>query len=480
MSDAEYASDVGLMLGAVQTDSRAQQDRLVKRLGATPWVKAVDGSGEHGLWEKPGNLYIVTERLRSLFDGVDDVLFVDPDISCLKGEEVRRLLERSGATRYLKPIEVKCDLPKETLAEIRRREGMDRVAGYALEDKTIRGLDALLNKFSALDPTERVDGTRDLWNALADLNKRSGSRPFEGVYTWWFFRQTKAASFDAAFVRTLNQRRWIPDSSGNLRCPGQVAFEDTKWEPDTLLQSKIGFKPPLLNQLAREAGIEPGVLDRLLKMGVTSEADLDEVLGVNENGEEPGGSEEDNDRPPSADTRTPIPTAQDGPVINEGAESNDSVTTEPFPADATPREFVSYVRVEPDEGEDADLDELGHSGRMELEHLAIKFIMKHEPKWKETPPNNRGFDLYRGTTMQTATHWCEVKAMTGTLDDRPVGMSSAQFEWARNHGDAYWLYIVERAGTSAPSLVRIRNPAGKAKTFTFDRGWRAVAAADGS
>ena len=77
--------------------------------------------------------------------------------------------------------------------------------------------------------------------------------------------------------------------------------------------------------------------------------------------------------------------------------------------------------------------------------------------------------------MATATHWCEVKAMKGTLDDRPVGISQTQFEWARDHRDSFWLYVVERAGTDAPNLVRIQDPVGKAKTFTFDRGWRAVA-----
>ena len=114
LSEAEYASDVGLMLRAFETDSRAQQDRLVKRLAETPWVRAVDGSGRHGLWAKPGELYFATESLRSLFDGMREMCCLWIAMCpCLRGEEVRRLLERSGATRYLNPIEVKCDLPKE-------------------------------------------------------------------------------------------------------------------------------------------------------------------------------------------------------------------------------------------------------------------------------------------------------------------------------------------------------------------------------
>ena len=57
-------------------------------------------------------------------------------------------------------------------------------------------------------------------------------------------------------------------------------------------------------------------------------------------------------------------------------------------------------------------------------------------------------------------------------------MSHTQFKFAQEHGDAYWLYVVERAGTDDARIVRIQDPAGKAKTFTFDKGWLAVAEVD--
>ena len=129
LSETEYASDVGLMIGAFETDSRAQQDRLVKALGATPWVRAVDGSGRRGLWAKPGDMYLATESVRRLFEGVEDVLLVDPDVSCLKGEDARRLLARSGATRYLQPVAVDCDLSREELRKIRRSNGLEHRLG---------------------------------------------------------------------------------------------------------------------------------------------------------------------------------------------------------------------------------------------------------------------------------------------------------------------------------------------------------------
>jgi len=50
-----------------------------------------------------------------------------------------------------------------------------------------------------------------------------------------------------------------------------------------------------------------------------------------------------------------------------------------------------------------------------------------------------------------------------------------QFECARAHGNAYWLYAVERAASDQARIVRIQDPAGKARTFTFDQGWLDVA-----
>jgi hypothetical protein len=73
--------------------------------------------------------------------------------------------------------------------------------------------------------------------------------------------------------------------------------------------------------------------------------------------------------------------------------------------------------------------------------------------------------------------WCEVKAMTGSLHNRPVGLSHTQFKHAQKHGESFWLYVVEHAGTD-PRIVRIQDPAGKARTFTFDHGWIDVAELD--
>ena len=54
--------------------------------------------------------------------------------------------------------------------------------------------------------------------------------------------------------------------------PSSFSSTSLGWKPNPFLHSKIRFKPPIIDQLAKEAGIEPGVLDLLKKLGVTSEA----------------------------------------------------------------------------------------------------------------------------------------------------------------------------------------------------------------
>jgi hypothetical protein len=50
---------------------------------------------------------------------------------------------------------------------------------------------------------------------------------------------------------------------------------------------------------------------------------------------------------------------------------------------------------------------------------------------QRTPAGNKGFDLIETDASGDPERWVEVKSMTGTLMDRPVGLSPAQFEFAR-------------------------------------------------
>ena len=194
------------------------------------------------------------------------------------------------------------------------------------------------------------------------------------------------------------------------------------------------------------------------------------------------------DRPTSSRTGSGAGTRGSSPTDDDengdgrertGSGGKGSSGTKHPPSGRSTRQFISYVATHPNE-EEPDPDGLQHEARMALEEKAIQLILAREPKLKRTPINNKGFDLFEGNTDVGPPRRIEVKAMKGDLRSRPVGISHEQFECARLNGKSYWLYVVEHADNPQTArIVRIQDPAGKARTFCFDHGWISVAEADG-
>lgn len=513
VSDADYESDIGRIVNAFGTDSKGQREKLLAALRVTPFVMAVDVGDASEHVAKPGDIYVATERLQELFASVPDVLLADNRYPCLRGEDVRELLEACGAVRYLRPID-DSSLSLEEKADLRTQAGHSETSGYKdrITDWALFGLTGLLDALPGLTPEQRRTKARLLWEELAFLEERRGKGIFTGEYAWTHYGSYRT-SFDAAFVRALNNNTWVPDQNGNLQRPALVPFDSLGWKANPFLLSKIRFKPAIVDQLAKELGIEPGVLDLLKKLGVTSEADLRARLGVKEDatseGGEPEGTVKDALKNLLGDAPGPTPPVSDPtgqePATSGGGKRGDgrgagaaaggerttggggrkdqdikgrgSTAAKRTPGGTGGRPFISYVGTHRDE-EEPDPDGLDQLARMALEARAIDLIVSREPEWRRTTTHNPGFDLYQGEQPAVAARRCEVKAMTGSLADRPVGLSSTQFECAREHRENYWLYVVEHAGDEHARIVRIQDPAGKARTFTFDHGWINIAETD--
>ena len=509
VSDEYYAADIGRILAAFKTDSTSQRYKLTAALKMSQFVKAVDAGDGSKVFAKAAVVYLATQRLKDLFDGIFALLVVDNSCDCLQGEEIRGLLVECDAARYLRPIPAQTDFTYEKLQDMRREAGCERNTGpEVLDDKSLLGLEELLAVLPTLDAEAAANRSRLLWEALTDLEGR-GHSAFLGKYSWFYYT-SHSCSFDAAFVRRLNEAAWVHGPGGTLQRPGSVLFEETGWEANPFLLSKIRFKPPLIEALAKEAGIEPGVLDLLKKHGLTSVAELTARLDIKGEPEQPGGetgptTAEDALKKLLGDVLPPTKPVPDpagvepsgsgggrggsgrgtgagagsgsGKDAGERADGAGAGSTKRTPGGAGGRPFISYVAAQPDE-EDRDPDGLDYPARMALEAQAINLILAHEPKWQRTPTHNHGYDLFEAGDDGQPICWVEVKAMTGGLHDRPVGLSRTQFECAREHSKVYWLYVVEHAGKNNARIVRIQDPAGKARTFTFDRGWLAVAQAD--
>jgi len=173
VSDEEYSDDVRRFLAAYQTDSTSQRSKLTDALGKARWVRAVDAGNDSRVMAKPVDVYLATERLKGLFDGVQGVLLVDASCDCLWGEDVRDLLVASGAARCLRPVPEQPNFTWNELSEMRREAGLERHTwSDGPSDHTLHGLDALLTALPMLDPTIREAKARLFWEALAELESR--------------------------------------------------------------------------------------------------------------------------------------------------------------------------------------------------------------------------------------------------------------------------------------------------------------------
>lgn len=508
VSDCDYRSDIDRILAAYETDSKSQQRDLLSALQEAKFVVAVDTGSGVSCFVRPHEAYLPTEDLRNLFEDVPGVLMVDDSRDCLNDERIRSLLRTTGAPDCLHPVRVA--EPSLTDEAKRNLRGIDSpIGGYEppgwVIDYTIRGLDSLLAMLPDLPIDQAVNRATLLWNALCDVRPtyRDGSSdwPFSGSYGWFYYTD-RSANFPAYFIRkTLRETAWVPDENRALQLPSAVAFRETGWKENPFLQEKIGFKPDVLNALAQAADIDPEALAFMKMKGITLDQ-LKERFGEADDATEstlPSSRHSEANESLANDSTLPASEQPDDasrleerdrngdetPSTPQTTSSSRSAGTRKQPSSSagssasgtrSVREsFVSYIAVSPDET-DEDPDDTQHQGRMSLEAQAIDHIISIEPALQRTRPNNPGFDLRKIGPDGESVRWVEVKAMSGEFNGGSVRMTRTQFEFAQERQDAYWLYVVENAGNPEQRrIIRIKDPAGKARTFTFDHGWAQVA-----
>lgn len=522
VSDFQYAEDFKRILEASCTDSSSQREKLITELRKANFVAVKDTSTGQEHFAQPSTTYIPTQRLSELFNQVPDVLFVDRSHSCLQSRAAGDLLEACGASVSLQQIEVRSRFNWSELREMRKKAGCTSFSGEEpIIDYSLRGLTALLKMLPRLPKEDAARKAELLWEALSDFERRRGQSYFSGTYTWYYYT-ARNTTFDAAFVAQLNEAAWVPGLDGKLRPPSSIAFKDTAWRENPFLLSKIEFRPPVMDQLASEVGMDPKALALLMKHGIKSEDEVRKLLGLAEEDseDEPARDESPDDGSDKQElttddaedtifddravTQTPDEdTDEDKPAVSGGSSlggthggvdghhivggkrtggdspggGKSGLSKSERSKTIQPRTFMSYVSAE--HSRQPDPDGLSHEERLDLENAAISFIRRHERELESMPQTHPGYDLVeRGPNGETI-RYVEVKAMKGELGSRPVTLSSAQLEAAQKHGEAYWLYIVGSAGEPCHArIARIQDPYGKARYYCFDRGWLQVAESD--
>ena len=130
------------------------------------------------------------------------------------------------------------------------------------------------------------------------------------------------------------------------------------------------------------------------------------------------------------------------------------------------------------EGKSTEEGQENYSEKMELEKSSIEIVEADEWRQGRTPqimpPRNEGFDI-RSLDAENRFRFIEVKATRGVWGARGVSMSPAQLKFSIGKGNAYWVYVVEFAGSDHPRIHRIQNPALYAAGYRLNDSWREFA-----
>lgn len=104
-----------------------------------------------------------------------------------------------------------------------------------------------------------------------------------------------------------------------------------------------------------------------------------------------------------------------------------------------------------------------------VERMAMEHAMEFEKKNQRIPEDVSKFEHYDIRSVDPRTQeirFIEVKGRWGL--DITVELTEPEYEYAKRHGDKYWLYIVYGFSTGNPRLLAINDPVNKAKWSTIE------------
>lgn len=506
--DSDHESYVGHILNVSGRESRRQREMFSEVLRDLALIRITDTSDKSKRISTPAMVYPVTKRLNKLFAGMGGVPFLD--YSRLRGDGTRGLFEACGTVRSLRPVPVRCHPSEEQPAELRHQGGLERSTWTnGIGDKPLSALGALVSLMQGLRLAEQQERPIALWQVIRDVEGRRGHQAVAVDHTWHHGTLTHTVHFDAAFALQPPGSKPFPSEDFNRSGSPSVDLDTLGRQPNPILRCKIRFKCAVIEQIATGADFEPERLGLLKRIGVTGEADLLNLLRVNEAHIPPSADHSPKTEnplskllsgtpPPTGPVKHPIgveaaprdghrsgrrdiatsataTTRQraQGPSASQskrrhsqtrGAEQSAGSRTS---GSASVLHSSSYVSAHP-EYRAPKSDDHCHGARMPLGGQAIEFILSLEHGWGRCPPENPGFDLYP-TQLDEKLLRCAVKATTGNLTDRPISLSPTQFDSTSAHSTANWLSVGKHGSAARGRIVRIHQTAGYFRTITFDR-----------
>lgn len=123
---------------------------------------------------------------------------------------------------------------------------------------------------------------------------------------------------------------------------------------------------------------------------------------------------------------------------------------------------------EPDYGASEERSAVDQAG---VDHV-VEYEKGHGLTPIVMPPKHPGYDIESKDSTGSVVRYIEVKSLSGNWGIDGAALTRPQFEKARELGDRYWLYVVEKAQQQDFKIHPIQNPAQRVNQFIYDDGWK--------
>lgn len=477
VKDEDYFEDFKKILEAYNSIPSNERDDFREHLLAIGFILSIKNNTEEICLKTPTEAYFNNDELQEFFKEYQSVHFVSEELLEKFGKEkVTKFLIDLGVEDKPRRIEIDGNLTWEEKSKLRGNNGC--TFDIHQKDYEYEGLENFLN--NGLNIEKSLLLWKLLLKNIENLSSWQANKFFEGKYKWFYYSEHER-SFEAKFLKTLKQLKWLFDKNNRLRKPSDITLSELseKYTREgsniETLKKVLEFKPEIIEQLPET---EKEILKIVKEEGLT----LEELKNLISERKKKTPDEEEGTWTPECEPDTITPPMQEvepdkiiTPDLSNQTESNEA---------EKPEESAKEDEKVEEETDEFPIDKkaIGKWGEKCVYHTLLRKYQEHgeiietDSGFKVIDSNNeeseivwlnknrdigKGYDLcikQNGIEVE----YIEVKSKTQE-DPELIEIQGTQWEFARklfeqNEGEKYSFYVVLNAGSENATITIYRNP----------------------
>lgn len=478
VKDEDYFDDFKKILEAYNSIPSNERDDFIDYLSGITFILSVKNDIEELSLKMPSKVYLNNDELREFFKEYQLVYFVSEELFERFGkEEVKKFLKDLGVEDKPRRIEIDGNLAWEEKRKLLGNNGCT----YDIHQKDYEydGLENFINH--GITPEKSYLLWRLLLKNIENLNSWRAKAFFEGNYMWFYYSEHEA-KFEAKFLKTLKQVKWLVDKNNDFRKPSDITFSElsANYQKEVsnieILTKVLGFKPDIIDQLPE---IEKEILKIVKEEGLT----LEELKNLIYERKKKAPDEEEKTWTPECEPDAIVPKIQEvepdkiiTPDLSNQTERNQEVEK--------PEKSTERDKSLEDETDELPIDRkaIGKWGEecvyntLKREYQKEGEIIETDSGFRVISSNNEEFEivwLNKNRDIGKGYDFCikqngmeigyiEVKSKTQE-DPELIEIQGTQWEFARklfdqNEGEKYSFYVVFNAGKTNATIEIYKNP----------------------